>query len=87
MRRFNNREECYRYYAKIRGFVAIIMFLISVVPVLIASVLLKNMWLLIGGIAELLSIIALRFVFEKIEIFIDNTEFEECSKYPHWWEI
>jgi len=47
--------------------------------------LLKNMWILIGGIAELLSIIALRFVVAKIETFIDNCELE-CIKYPHWWE-
>jgi len=87
MRRFNNREECYKYYAKIREFVEYTMIFVSVVPVLIASVFLRNMWILIGGIAELLSIIALRFVVEEIETFIDNCESEECSKYPHWWEI
>jgi len=85
MRRFNNREECYRYYTRLRDIVEYTMIFVSVVPVCIASVLLKNMWILIGGIAELLSIIALRFVVAKIETFIDNCELE-CIKYPHWWE-
>jgi len=86
MNRFNSREECYRYYAKMRDFVELIMVPVSVVPALVLCVLLRNTWILIGGAVELLSIIALRFVVEKIETSIDNYEFKECSKYHHWWE-
>jgi len=83
---FSNQEECYRRFAKTRDLFAVVMFLGSVIIPAVVSVVIRNIWIFVGGVIELASILGLRFVYGKIDIVIDNKEFETCYKYPHWWE-
>jgi len=85
MKRFNNREECYRYYAKIRNTAEYALLFGSIIPIAIASIILNNIFLLIGGAAELALLLAVGFIASRLETLIANRELK-CLDYPHWWE-